>query len=157
MPKKRIEILLSIVSKLGNVNIQKLKEDFSERLLIQKTAYLLQVFDLNLGYRYTWYLHGPYSKELTTDIYNINTSLKVVEIHFTDEFFKNKFQKLLDFLSDKNKDPRWLELITSVHFLRHLNKPKEEILKIITIEKNFTEDDFNHAWSYLKSNSLISD
>lgn len=42
---------------------------FDERLLVQKGVYLLQEAGVHLGYRYRWYLRGPYSTDLASDVF----------------------------------------------------------------------------------------
>jgi hypothetical protein len=42
---------------------------FVERLVIQKSVCVLQFAGVNLGYRFHWYLHGPYSTDLTSDAF----------------------------------------------------------------------------------------
>lgn len=42
---------------------------FDDRLILQKVVYLLQESGLEMGYRYHWYLRGPYSTGLTDDAY----------------------------------------------------------------------------------------
>ncbi len=39
-------------------------KDFHSRLSLQKTVYLIQLAGIDLGYRFSWYRHGPYSREL---------------------------------------------------------------------------------------------
>src|SRR6266446_4558939 len=42
---------------------------FDERFLLQKGVYLLQEAGVHLGYRYRWYLRGPYSTDLASDAF----------------------------------------------------------------------------------------
>ena len=42
-------------------------EGFSDRLKLQKTIYLLQVFGVYLGYDFSWYLRGPYCSILAAN------------------------------------------------------------------------------------------
>ncbi len=44
-------------------------ESFDDRLILQKAVYLLQQAQIHLGYRFRWYLKGPYSTDLTEDVF----------------------------------------------------------------------------------------
>ena len=48
---------------------------FSERLNIQKRVYLTQLTGLDLGYRFGWYIRGPYCRELTADAFTLKDEL----------------------------------------------------------------------------------
>lgn len=51
-------------------------DSFSERLKYQKMVYLMQLFGIDLGYRFEWYLRGPYCTELTADGFEIDKHRK---------------------------------------------------------------------------------
>lgn len=40
---------------------------FDDRKRLQKAIYLAQIAGIDLGYRYGWYIKGPYSTDLTRD------------------------------------------------------------------------------------------
>ena len=42
-----------------------------QRLLIQKKIYLTQLTGLDLGHRFSWHIHGPYCRELTSDAFQL--------------------------------------------------------------------------------------
>lgn len=44
-------------------------DEFTDRLVLQKAVYLLQHAKIHLGYRFRWYLRGPYSTDLTDDVF----------------------------------------------------------------------------------------
>src|SRR5438445_12999592 len=44
---------------------------FRDRLILQKTLYLLQNAGVHLGYRFRWYLRGPYSPDMTAGAFGI--------------------------------------------------------------------------------------
>ena len=61
-------ILLKLV--LDNIGLGNLELDtFLKRLRLQKKIYLLQLTGLDSGYRYNWYLRGPYCPSLTEDAF----------------------------------------------------------------------------------------
>lgn len=59
--------LLKLVAE--HIEVDAGQESFENRLILQKAIYLVQAKDINLGYSFSWYLHGPYCKELTYDAY----------------------------------------------------------------------------------------
>src|SRR5438876_1106010 len=44
---------------------------FDDRLILQKAVYLLQCAGVRLGYRFRWYLRGPYSPDMTAGAFGI--------------------------------------------------------------------------------------
>ena len=46
-------------------------DTLDDRILLQKKVYLAQDIGLPLGYGYGWYIHGPYSTDLTAAAYQI--------------------------------------------------------------------------------------
>jgi uncharacterized protein YwgA len=103
-------------------------ETFSQRFNIQKRVFLVQVMGCDLGYRFGWYIHGPYCRELTADVFSLKDELSAGERDFED--FKlaqetrdrieqtKKVWSLADGLNINQDD--WLELLASIHYLRHI-------------------------------------
>ena len=58
---------------------------FDDRLIAQKIVCLLELKGLKLGYPYSLYVRGPYSPDLTMDLYK-----------FTDEFQELKTESRLN-------------------------------------------------------------
>ena len=46
-------------------------DNIDERILLQKKIFLAQDIGLPLGYGYNWYIHGPYSTDLTAVAYQV--------------------------------------------------------------------------------------
>ena len=63
----RRQIALRLV--LNDLGMDPSMDSFDERLILQKTIYLLQQMGIHLGYRFSWYLRGLYSRELTADVF----------------------------------------------------------------------------------------
>jgi len=107
----------------GDINI----EDFTARKILQKKIYLLQLMGIDLGYRYNWYLYGPYCPALANDTFTLRD-----EIRYYDEFkhyelnsrTNNKFDTLNKITippdTPETSEPEWLELIASLHYLKHI-------------------------------------
>lgn len=125
---------------------------FSNRKLLQKLTYLVEVFGIDLGFRFGWYVHGPYDKNLTTVLYDDNPQASGRKV---DDVFHNedeKINRLKEFLDRDITSSRTLELIVSLHYLNHLGKKqglsdKAIINKLIELKPRFTEDEANY---YLK-------
>ncbi|NEH81309.1 hypothetical protein [Rhizobium ruizarguesonis] len=103
------------------------KED---RLRTQKAVYLGQLTGVDLGYRYSWYVHGPYSTSLTQDYYAFNALPDSEKAEFQrsslNEATRTKLAKakpLFTVPADVNLQmPQWLELLCSWHYLRKVAK-----------------------------------
>jgi len=65
-----------IIDALGKVHFDYYPEDFSKRILVQKVLYLLTHGranpKINLAYKWSFYLHGPYSSEIAHMLYYMN-------------------------------------------------------------------------------------
>src|ERR1051326_3215963 len=97
-------------------------ETVDDRKRVQKAVYLGQLSGVDLGYRFGWYLMGPYSPALTRDYYTLAT-----EIGSGDRDFENKalqpplrmrlqsVKRLLEPPAELNlPQESWLELISSL-------------------------------------------
>ncbi len=147
-------LLELILQKLGiDFNI----ETLNDRIRLQKIVYLLQRCGVNLGYKYSWYTYGPYSRDLTSVYYDLDASLKCNEKDYTwyklDEDVK-ELQKGIDgfkkiskipagvLIADdpnKSKDVAWLEFIASIDYLH--NSPSRPTSISEKDIKAFTEDE----------------
>ncbi len=105
---------------LKMVGINPKMETFSERKRVQKMVYLLdKVFHLNFGFSYNWYLHGPYSPELTKLIFDViekerEDIAKPVNLSAED---RGKIGRLKLFLCDDIESTDALELLVSLHYI----------------------------------------
>ena len=102
---------------------------FENRLKLQKFTYIFQsMFDLNIGYEFNWYHYGPYCMELTKDAFNIDFN-EIPQIKFGEVESEEKFVEFLSFIDGKDND--WLEVASSIHFLKNLGCCKEEVIETI--------------------------
>lgn len=94
---------------------------FRGRLILQKTVYLMQSMGIFLGYRFNWYVYGPYSPELPRHGFELAQRFQEVEPYeFHRESHRKSFDRLIDFLGDNRRNPIWLEAVASIHFQRRL-------------------------------------
>lgn len=97
---------------------------FAGRLIAQKSVYLLnKVFKVPLNYGFSWYLSGPYSPALTTQLYAIskqNPPLGQLGLSKRALSIVERFRRLVSRCADtKMERADWLELLASVHFISH--------------------------------------
>lgn len=111
---------------------------FDNRLKLQKFTYIMQhLFDLNIGYDFNWYHYGPYCMELTRDAFNINFS-EIPKLKFGNVESEKKFEEFLEFIKDKDSD--WLEIASSIHFLKKLGVEEKEIIETIKNKRDYFND-----------------
>lgn len=164
MDETRRQAALALCSReLGVLNVS----DFTARLILQKTIYLLQgLHGLDLGYRYSWYLRGPYSSTLTRDVFEIveNRTLQdsIWQRHKLSSSAKDiltRFKRAVFDTKPADMDLAvWLELLSSTHYL--LNDPSRkdksksaihaELLKLKPHFKNYVSA-FDTAWHVITS------
>lgn len=159
------------LSKSG-LNCPKLNT-FSERLQIQKKIYLIQILGFDLGYRFGWYLRGPYCRELTGDAFALKDELAAgrkdhEQFHLTDLAIQTirKAEELWMAPEDLAiTNDQWLELLASIHYLRHIaywpknnSKDFEDIFDLLVSEKPQFKNhkaDAQKAWERLNRFGLI--
>jgi uncharacterized protein YwgA len=160
----RLTVLKSFLEVLGvSPNI----ETVESRKLIQKTVYLGQLSGIKLGYRYGWYLMGPYSTTLTQDYYALADTLAIEEEEpqnrqFNDEI-RNKIRQVLPLMTVPSDlvntfdQSEWVELVASLHFLRVVSQLSSEHSKeILTNQKPKLVPFVAYAERALQSLNLLS-
>ena len=119
-------ILLKLI--LDEIGLGELEiGEFNTRKVLQKKVYLTQLTGVDLGYRYNWYLYGPYSPALASDAFALRD-----EINYDKEFnnyeLTSRTKSKLATLGDtgslpqtaETTEPEWLELLASLHYLKHI-------------------------------------
>lgn len=103
-------------------------DDFDSRLRLQKSIYLLQAFDVNLGYSFAWYLRGPYCPLLADNGFEINDVYHRIpkeEVKFTERKVQRSFERFQEFINRKDVDA--LEIAASLHYqIKILGKDEME-------------------------------
>lgn len=162
----RQQILLA--KSLSAAEIPLTVNSFADRLILQKAAYLLQNAGINLGYRFRWYLRGPYSPEMTAGAFAIvqggETARKELDEWKLDTASMNRIEVIKPLLlrdkESKSDQARRLELLASILFLFKTDQAKsndpEGTSKIL--EKNdkiFSSDQVTSAVKDLRSYGLL--
>lgn len=114
------------------------------RKRFQKAVYLGQLSGVDLGYRYGWYVRGPYSTSLTRDYYALASALEAGESPPDDKRLKSNVAERLGQIRALLEQPdginldhsEWYELLASWHYLLKVSrKPLEKATEIIKREK----------------------
>lgn len=134
---------LGITPSLGN---------FSSRKQLQKLTYLIEAFGIFLGFRFSWYLHGPYDRKLTAVLYDDNRDESDRDVSDTFPNEKKILKKLKEFLGRDIHSSRTLELIVSLHYLDYIGQKQrmsdEQIIdRLIELKPQYTKDESKY---YLK-------
>jgi uncharacterized protein YwgA len=104
--------------------------NFESRKRFQKTVYLGQLGGVDLGYRYGWYVKGPYSTALTRDYYALSEVVSQGEVDYQGQSLNQHTIDRLSAVKGLFKVPNnvpldkadWLELLASWHYLRKVNR-----------------------------------
>lgn len=121
----RIELAL-VLQNIGRMPLQ--LDTFAKRFDLQKRVYLAQVCGGDLGYRYGWYLHGPYCRALTADAFLLRDEIADGERDYEKYTLRDNVSKRLARATRLSSlpgnfhgtDADWLELLASLHYLRHI-------------------------------------
>ena len=137
---------------LDELGIDSSIETIDDRKRVQKAVYLGQLSGVDLGYRFGWYIKGPYSPGLTRDYFGIAEAEASGDEDWKGKKLREPIREKLRKISPLMKPPEgvnlesedWLELVASLHFLRQVSGLNEaEALKILEKEKS-------HVFGYVE-------
>ena len=148
--------LAAILKDVGNFSM----DDFAGRLTLQKTVCILQAFGVNLKYRFTWYIHGPYCKALYKDGNEVRKVIDKLPGPYVS--FKGKTQKryeqFKEFMQDKKHDPVRLEICASICYLVSVGIDKDKALKAVEDKKpEFSRNQCVSMWDELEGYGVVGD
>lgn len=117
------QIRLGLVLKEAGVPVN--VRTFDGRLTLQKSGYLLQRAGVPLGYHFNWYLRGPYSPDLTDDVFTLATAEQREATELDQWILDPRSQEIVTRVKSLFARafergagaPRWLELLASTLFL----------------------------------------
>lgn len=133
--------LMIILDKLGLDIGDMLDHNF--RIKLQKIVYLLRdLFNLDVGFSHSWYIKGPYCKKLADAGYFLNQSsdekrnelkTKLNVSPRINTIINNAKGALQQYIND----PKWLELIASIKYLKtySIQKVSYEKIRASLLEK----------------------
>ena len=140
--------------------------DFDSRLILQKTIYLAQAAQVDLGYSFSWYLKGPYSPGLTRDAFALKAELAQSaddlsgwKLDSTSVERLSRLRGVIHSIPDSTRARR-LELLASVHFLlRTRQASSSDVAGVRDIlrrnQKFYSELEIRQAIEELKSHGLF--
>ena len=128
---------------------------FDDRIKLQKRIYLLQAFEVYLGYDFSWNLRGPYCSLLTANafaIQDIYNTLPDKKLSFKSAKDQKNFKRYLEFINEKDKDDvTYLEIVSSIHYLSQGNLSEDEIINEVFKRKQKHLDNENDGKKYIKN------
>ncbi len=136
-------------------------ETIDDRKRVQKAVYLGQLSGVDLGYRFGWYIMGPYCPSLTRDYFPLAEALTSGDTDWEGKRLKSVARKRLASIRPILQKPPdvtldqedWLELLASLHFLKNVSKMTEdEIDGILRKEKPHVYPFLDQAKQMLISN-----
>ena len=80
-------------------------DDFKSRLMLQKYVFIASRLGLNLGYEFSLYIRGPYSRDLAYDYYHLPEEGE----ELPESFKVDEFLSLVE-----GRDSEWLEVAATV-------------------------------------------
>lgn len=135
-------------------------EDFDGRLRLQKFIYLMQIFDIYLGYDFSWYLRGPYCSTLAASGFALEQIYHKIpndKVKFSSAVIQKRFDKFRNFIKKRNNDNDFLEIAASIHYLQKICTLNDDeiIAKVVKKQPRFTEDKVRTIYEELKKWPLI--
>ncbi len=82
--------------------------NFEDKLVVQKIIYLLQLKGVRFGYRFSLYVRGPYSPDLTKDLYT--NAKELARIDSKESLVKNDLTLIRNLPETINLTPSRLEV-----------------------------------------------
>ena len=157
--------------------LETIRETFSawslkDRIIGQKKVYFVQEMGIPLGYRFRWYLYGPYSFDLGSEAFELAAMTPLNEnfdVHLP-EIYSSSLGKLESFFGEVKQLPAkeneleterfWFELASSIHFLVHKAYPPETSMqgvveKIEQEKPEYGPEDVQIAVGLLQRHGLL--
>ena len=144
------EKLFSLFDDLG---VKHDLKSFENRKQLQKLTYLIEVFGVDLKFRFHWYIHGPYDQVLTAVLYDNTQEASGREVKDVFPNEQKNLVKLKDFLGSDIHSSRNLELVVSLHYIMVVGKKDgltedgKIIKQLLDLKPQFNESE---ARFYLK-------
>lgn len=156
--------LIALKLFLAEFGVSEKIETVNDRKRLQKAVYVGQLSGVDLGYRFGWYLMGPYSPALTRDYYDLDQAIGEKDREHENVELKASIRKSLSRIKPLFSVPKklqlpqeeWLELLSSVHFLRKVSGyDKDKVHSILEKQKPRLVDYERDAEDALKKADLL--
>ena len=171
MSISRVARLAALLDEMGTFPAAGFTAQFNERLKLQKTVYLLNVLMQrrqlgDLGYRFSWYIRGPYSSAAADDLFSIageSDKAAMMEGLTLTEQGRQVVADARALLQQPENigidDVHWLELLASLHYLaareevRNFEQAWDQLQK--TKPNLANERQAREAWDRLSQMTLV--
>ena len=148
-----------LFASLKTLGINPKMTTFAERKKVQKLVYLMdKVFGMGFSFPYSWYLHGPYSPEVTEIVFDVIEGRQAVDVNqeVLSDRDTARIDRLKSFLGKDIDSTDELELLVSLHFLIERSRnPKMTIKDVVDFLKSkkpyFTDEEIAEALDKLRS------
>lgn len=142
-------------------------DSFNERLIVQKALYLAQAAGHDCGHFFRWYLRGPYSPDVTRDVFGIIADIKGGMDDSgqwqLDELAEARLARVRPLIPAANAADaaRQLELLASVHFLvARRQVAGDDVGQIVDLlakyDKDFSRTEVEGALRKLRQHGLFA-
>ncbi|NLW92587.1 MAG: hypothetical protein GXY34_13440 [Syntrophomonadaceae bacterium] len=131
-------------------------DSLDQRILLQKKLYLAQACGANFGHRFHWYIHGPYSKDLTNVAYEVipqaDEELDGYKLRGNITQILDNINRLSTIKPDTLTESSWYELIASLVYLREdygiegLKNKRDVITKLKVSKPWYEKNEIEMAW-----------
>lgn len=131
--------LKKVIACMKEVGKKPKVDSFEDKLVIQKTVYLLKLMGFSIEYPFSLYVRGTYSPQLTQELYE--RKAEVEGLH-TDYDLSQRESKMLAQLSEasNNLDPTMLEIMaTYEYFIKNGRSNKEALTELKQLKPFFSE------------------
>jgi len=138
-----LEILGGFLKKVGNFSMK----SYEKRLIFQKTVYFLQEFGVGFGYKFSWYIAGPYSPELAGDGFRLEAIYdKARRVEMIEKKDQDSINSFLVFIEGIKNNARQLELLASIDFLKKLGYSEDSMRTIVKAKVQlFTDEEIDRG------------
>lgn len=131
-----------------------------DRIIVQKKIFLTEKFGVNLGYDFSWYIHGPYCPQLTEAVYEcvpmgIHTfaGYSISEDAGKAVREVNKIEDLAEVVQMNHS--QWLELVASLAFWHEDATEESAIENVERYKKQFSDKLIREAVVLLKEHTKL--
>ena len=135
--------------------------EFNDRLQLQKFIYMLQTFDIYLGYDFSWYIRGPYCSNLASCGFNLKSIYHKIpegKVKFEESVIQENFKRFQKFIDGREDDTQFLEIAASLHAIKNTHDlDRDNAIAELQDRKPkmFTNKECQEIWSELEKWNLI--
>lgn len=121
------DVLKEIYFKVYNESFN--YDELSHRIKMQKSVYLLENMGISVGdYSFSWNKYGPYSLQLDSEAKRCANEEEIA-VAFSEDAI-NVFAKISEIINQvmEYSVEKWVECITSLHYMKHILRIQEDNL-----------------------------